>query len=60
LDANCPLGGAQLAIASAEAAFRAAERTDHLKVMLAPGVAHAVTAEQRAAALDWFENWLNP
>ena len=57
-DPNCPLGGAKLAIASAEKAFQDAGRSDHLKVMVAPGVAHAVTSEQRAAALDWFEKWL--
>lgn len=59
-DPNCPLGGAKLAIASAEQAFRDAKREDHLKVMLAADTGHTVTAEQRQAALEWFEKWLQP
>jgi dienelactone hydrolase len=58
MDPNCPIGGAKLAIASAEGAFKAAGRSEHLKVMVAPGVGHSVTPQQRAAALDWFEKWL--
>jgi len=58
LDPNCPLEGAKLAFAEAEAAYRAAKASDKLKIMVAPGVKHAVTAEQRQAALDWFEKWL--
>lgn len=53
LDPNCPLGGAQVAFKSAEEAFRAAGTPEKLKIMVAPGVAHQVTAEQREAALDW-------
>jgi len=53
-DPNCPLGGAKIAFASAEKAFREAKREEHLKIMVAEGVAHAVTAEHRQAALDWF------
>lgn len=59
-DPNCPLGGAKLACASAEAAFRATGREDHLKIMIADGVGHSVTAEQRAAAIAWFKQWLKP
>jgi dienelactone hydrolase len=58
LDPNCPLEGAKLAFAEAEAAYRAAKASDKLKIMVAPGVKHAVTTEQRQAALDWFEKWL--
>jgi len=57
-DANCPIGGAKLAIASAEAAFRDAAATDKFKVMIAEGVGHQVTPEQRAVALAWCEKWL--
>jgi dienelactone hydrolase len=57
-DPNCPLGGAKVAIASAEESFRAAKRSEHLKVDVAAGVGHSVTAEQRQLALDWFERWL--
>jgi dienelactone hydrolase len=57
MDANCPIGGAKLAIASAERAFRDAGASDRLRVIIAP-VGHTVTGEQRAAALDWFARWL--
>src|SRR5437868_12989946 len=56
-DANCPYGGAKIAIASAERAFHEAGAQDHLRVFIAP-VGHTVTAEQRVAALEWFERWL--
>jgi dienelactone hydrolase len=57
-DGNCPLGGAQIAFASAEDAFKTAGASDKLKIMVAKGVGHSVTAEQRQAAMDWFEKWL--
>jgi dienelactone hydrolase len=55
-DGNCPYGGAKLAIAEAEKAFKAADASDHLRVMVAE-VGHTVTAEQRQAALEWFSLW---
>ena len=58
LDPNCPLEGAKLAFAEAETAYRTAKASDKLKILVAPGVKHQVTAEQRQAALDWFEKWL--
>jgi dienelactone hydrolase len=57
-DPNCPLEGAKLAFAAAEDAFKQANASDKLKVMVAPGVGHKVTDEQHRAALDWFEKWL--
>ncbi len=57
-DPNCPIGGAKIAFASAEQAFAEKKRSDHLKIMVAEGVGHSVTAEQRTAALDWFEKRL--
>jgi dienelactone hydrolase len=57
-DANCPIGGARLAIAAAEAAYKERGCPERLKVMVASGVGHMVTAEQRQAALDWLEQWL--
>ena len=57
-DANCPLPGAKLAFAEAEKAYKAAGATDKLRIMVAPGVGHSVTAEQRQAAFEWFERWL--
>jgi dienelactone hydrolase len=58
LDPNCPVEGARVAIEAATLAYRKAGAADRLKVMIAPGVRHQVTAEQRQAALDWFEKWL--
>jgi dienelactone hydrolase len=57
MDKNCPYGGAKLAIASAEQAYKDAGASDRLKVMV-EGVGHMVTDNQRAAALEWFEKWL--
>jgi dienelactone hydrolase len=59
-DLNCPVAGARVAIAAAERAFDDAGAADRLKVMIAPGVGHAVTDEQRTAALDWLDRWLKP
>ena len=57
-DKNCPLGGAKIAIAAVERAYKDAKAEDHLRVMMAPGVGHSVTAEQQQAAVEWFEKWL--
>src|SRR5262249_28249271 len=45
-DPNCPLEGAKLAFASAEAAYKEAKATDKLRIDVAKGGRHAVTAEQ--------------
>jgi dienelactone hydrolase len=57
-DKNCPIGGARIAIASAERAYKEAKAEDRLRVMMAPGVGHSVTADQQKAAVEWFEKWL--
>jgi predicted esterase len=57
-DPNCPIEGAKLAFAAAEDAFKQANASDKLKIMVAPGVGHKVTDVQHRAALDWFEKWL--
>jgi dienelactone hydrolase len=59
-DPNCPLVGAKIAFASAEAAYREADATEKLKIMVAPDTGHKVTVEQRQAALDWLSKWLAP
>lgn len=59
-DPNCPLEGAKLAFAAAERAYKAAGAEDKLKIMVAKNIGHAVTNEQKKAALDWFEKWLKP
>lgn len=56
-DGNCPYGGAKLAIAAAEQAYKDAGASDKLRVMVEE-VGHTVTPTQRTAALDWFEKWL--
>jgi hypothetical protein len=37
---------------------KGADAEDKLKVLIAPGVKHQVTMEQRQAALAWLEKWL--
>lgn len=59
-DLNCPIAGAKLAFAEAEAAYKDAGAPDRLKIMVAQGVGHSVTNAQRQAALDWFVQWLKP
>jgi hypothetical protein len=58
LDPNGPIEGAQIAIKEGKEAYRKGGAGDQFKVMIAPGAKHQVTAEQRQAALDWFEKWL--
>ncbi len=57
MDKNCPYGGAKLAIASAEKAYKDACASEKLRVIV-EDVGHTVTAKQRMAALEWFEKWL--
>ncbi len=59
-DKNCPLEGAKLAFAAAERAYKDAKAEDRLKIVVAKGAGHTVTAEQRKAALEWLEKWLRP
>jgi fermentation-respiration switch protein FrsA (DUF1100 family) len=57
-DPNCPLEGAKIAFSAAEAAYRADDAADHLKIMVAKDTGHQVTEDQRIAALDWLQRWL--
>lgn len=57
-DGNCPLPGAKLAFAAAENAYRDAKCSEMLRIDVAEGVGHQVTAKQRDMALAWFERWL--
>jgi hypothetical protein len=54
-DANCPLPGAKIAFASAEAAYGV---TDKLKMDVALNLPHRTTPEHLRMTLDWFEKWL--
>ncbi len=58
-DPNCPIEGAKLAFASAEAAFLAAGTPDRIKIDVGKG-GHEVTKAQRVMILDWFVRWLKP
>lgn len=57
-DINCPVGGAKVAIASAENAFKTAGASDKLKVDIARGSGHAITGKQKTMILDWFAKLL--
>lgn len=59
LDPNCPLPGAQLAIAAAEKAYQDANAKDRLRVVVAKGIKHQVTSEMHDEAIDWCVKWLN-
>jgi fermentation-respiration switch protein FrsA (DUF1100 family) len=59
-DPNCPLPGAQLAIAQAKAAYAAADALDRLQIYVAPGAGHEVTAEHLRLANEWLDRWLTP
>ncbi len=60
LDTNCPIGGAEVAFASAKSAFEAAGCPEKLKIDVAKGVGHAVTDSQRKMAIEWLVKWLQP
>ena len=57
-DPNNPLGGAKLAFAAAEDAYRSAKASDRLKIDVARGVGHSVTNEQWDMAFKWLARWL--
>lgn len=57
-DPNCPLGGARLAHAAAEAAYKSAGAPEKLKIDVAAGVGHSVTPDQMDMAYRWFDQWL--
>ena len=59
LDPNCPLGGAKVAFAAAEAAYRDVGAMDKLRIDIAAGVPHRVTDGQRQMALAWLAKWLD-
>ncbi len=52
-DPNCPIGGAKLAFAEAERAFKDAGCPEKLRIDVAEGVGHRVTDEQRKEAIEW-------
>lgn len=59
-DDRCPMEGVRKCYAAAEAEYRKHQAADRLRMIVAPDTGHAVTAEQRSAAMDWFVRWLKP
>ncbi len=57
-DGNCPIGGARIAFKAVEVAYAKANAKDKLKILVAEGVGHKVTDEQRKESLNWCEKWL--
>lgn len=57
-DPVAPLEGARVAIDAIEAAYRRANASDHLRVMIAEKSGHTVTPEQQTAMFEWFDRWL--
>ncbi len=57
-DPNNPLGGAKLAFAAAELAYRDSDAGDKLEIDVAPNTGHAVTRKQHDKAVAWLERWL--
>jgi dienelactone hydrolase len=59
-DQNCPLPGAKLAFAQAEAAYAAAGARDKLTIDVAPNARHELVPQHRTLALDWLDQQLKP
>lgn len=59
-DPNCPLGGAKLAFAAAQEAYKQAGAEEKLHIDVAPGGGHAVTPAQHEKAMEWLTRWLSP
>jgi dienelactone hydrolase len=60
LDQNCPLPGAKLAFAEAEAAYRKAGASDKLTIDVAPNARHQVVPAHRQLANEWLDRQFNP
>jgi dienelactone hydrolase len=59
-DQNCPLPGAKLAFAEAEAAYRKAGASEKLTIDIAPDARHTVVPAHRQLANDWLDRQLRP
>jgi dienelactone hydrolase len=59
-DQNCPLPGAKLAFAQAEAAYKAAGATNKLTIDVAPDARHEVVPAHRQLAHEWLDRQLKP
>jgi dienelactone hydrolase len=59
-DQNCPLQGAKLAFAEAEAAYRKAGASDKLTIDVAPDARHQVVPAHRQLANEWLDKQFKP
>jgi dienelactone hydrolase len=57
-DPNCPIEGARIAVTAARKEYARRGASDRFSSDIAQGVAHQVTAGQRAKAYDWLVRWL--
>ncbi|KAK9840969.1 hypothetical protein WJX81_003405 [Elliptochloris bilobata] len=58
LDPRCPIAGLEAPLAAAREAYAACGGPEHLQVLLAEGVGHAVSPEMEAAVEAFFCKWL--
>jgi dienelactone hydrolase len=59
-DQNCPLPGAKIAFAEAEAAYRKAGASDKLTIDVAPNARHLVVPAHRQLAHEWLDKQFKP
>jgi dienelactone hydrolase len=59
-DQNCPLPGAKLAFAEAQAAYKKAGASDKLTIDVAPNARHQVVPAHRQLANDWLDKQFKP
>jgi dienelactone hydrolase len=57
-DQNCPLGGAQVAFASATNAYKTKKATDKLKIHVTPNEPHRFLPKHLDMTIAWFKKWL--
>jgi dienelactone hydrolase len=59
-DANTPIAGVRLAVASATPYYEAAGATDRLTLIVQENTPHRVNPESIDAGIAWFVRWLKP
>ena len=59
-DANTPIAGVRLAVATARTAYTALNAADRLELRVQENTAHEVAPESIDAGVAWFVRWLKP
>jgi dienelactone hydrolase len=59
-DANTPIAGVRLAIATAKPFYEAANASDKLQLIIQENTPHRVNPESIDAGIAWFVRWLKP